>query len=101
MDSDPRGGSEVGIVHRGKGFGGESGGLGMRVRGQRAWFRIREEGQSWGLFTKGTGSKVRVGAGHACERARSSVSDLRGGSELGINYRGKGFGGESGGLACV
>ena len=61
MVSDPRRGSELGIVHRGYRFGGESGGLGMRVRGQGAWFRIREGVQSWELITEGRDSKVRVG----------------------------------------
>ena len=70
----------------------------MRVRRQGARIPIREGGQSWGLFTEGTGSEVRVGVGHACERARSSVSDPRGGSELGIDHRGYRFGGESGAL---
>ena len=60
----------------------------MQVRGQGAGIRIQEGGLSWGLFTEGRGSEVGVGAGHACERARSLVSDPRGGSELGIHHRG-------------
>ena len=61
MVSNPKGGSGLGAVHRGKGLGGESGGLGMSVRGQRAWFWIREEDQDWELFSEGRGSEVRVG----------------------------------------
>ena len=41
-DSDPRGGSELGFVHRGKGYKGESGGLGMQMRGPGAGIRIRD-----------------------------------------------------------
>ena len=70
----------------------------MSVRGQGAWFWIREGGQGWQLFTEGRGSEVRVGAGHECERAKSLVSDPRGGLGLAIVHRGKGLGGESGGL---
>ena len=61
MVLDPRGRSGLAIVHRGKGFGGESGVLGMSVRGQRAWLRIREGGQGWQLLTKGRDLEVRVG----------------------------------------
>ena len=57
----PRWGSGLGVVHRGKGFGSESGGLGMSVRGQGAWFRIREGDQDWQLFTEGRDLEVRVG----------------------------------------
>ena len=32
MVSEPRGGSGLGVVHKGKGFRGESGGLGMSER---------------------------------------------------------------------
>ena len=61
----PRGGLGLGVVLKGKGFGGESGGLGMSVRGHRAWFRNRDRDQGWELFTeweaghrgKGLGSK--------------------------------------------
>ena len=56
-----RGGLGLGVVLRGKGFGGESGGLGMSVRGHKAWFRNREGDQGWELFTKGRGSEVRRG----------------------------------------
>ena len=62
---DPRGGSELGFVHRGKGFGDGSGGLGMPVRGRGAWFWIREGGQSWEFTIEGRGSEVGVG-GWAC-----------------------------------
>ena len=57
----------MGINHRRYRFGGESGGLGMHVKGQGAWIWIREGGQRWELFTKGTGSEVRV-EGWACVR---------------------------------
>ena len=78
--SDPRGGSELGIVHRGYRFRGERGGLGMRARGQGAWFRIREGGQSWELFTEGIGLEVSVG-GWACVR---EGKELGFGSERGV-----------------
>ena len=65
MVSDPRGGSELGINHKGYRFGGESGGLGIRVREQRAWIRIQAGGQRWESFTEGRDSEVRVG-GWAC-----------------------------------
>ena len=80
---DSRGGSELGIDHRGWGFGGGSGGLGMRLRGQGAWFRIQEGGQSWEFIREGRGLEVRVGARHACERARSWVLDPRRGVRVG------------------
>ena len=61
MVLDPRGGSRLGIVLRGQGLGGESGGLGMSVRGQGAWFHIGEEDQGWQLFTEGRStSQVEV-----------------------------------------
>ena len=70
----------MGSVHRGKGFGGKSGGLGMRMRGQGVGIRIREGGQSWGLFTEGRGSDVRVG-GWAC---KCEDKELAFGSERGV-----------------
>ena len=33
----------------------------MHLRGQGAWFRIREGGQSWELITEGRTSEVGVG----------------------------------------
>ena len=60
----------------------------MRLRGQGAWFRIRG-----GVRVGNSPQRVGVwrwewGAGHACERARSLVSDQRGRLELGIHHRG-------------
>ena len=37
----------------------------MGLRGQGAWFRIREGGQSWEFTTEARGSEVEVG-GWAC-----------------------------------
>ena len=33
----------------------------MSVRGQGAWFRIREGGKGWEMLTEGRGAEVRVG----------------------------------------
>ena len=60
MVSDPKGGSGLRVVHRGKRLGGESGGLGMSVRGQGAWLFIRDGGLDWELIRVGRGSEVRV-----------------------------------------
>ena len=73
-------GSGLGIVHRGKGFGSQSGGLGMSLRGQVRCFGFEREGQARAMCTEGRGSVVKVGVGPEYERAKYFVSNLRGGS---------------------
>ena len=60
----------------------------MRLRGQGAWFQIREGDHSWEFTTEGRGLEVGGGTGHVFEGAGSLVSNPRGGSELGIHHRG-------------
>ena len=62
----------------------------MRLRGQVAWFWIREGVQSWEFTTESRGPEVGGGARHAFEGAGSLVSDPREGQSWKFIIEGRG-----------
>ena len=100
-DSDPRGGSELGFVHREKGFGGESGGAGHANERAMSWDSDSRGGLEMGFVYRGKGFRgERGGLGMRMRGQGAGIWIRERDQSWGLFIEGRGSEVRVGGWAC-